>query len=86
MMVFQEIAMVLKLLRTIWKVEELASNSVTAVLDVILFLHSSLCNLSEISCQCTRSPRPAALSCAPGKSAELWNTPITTSSIAVAPA
>lgn len=61
MMAFQETAMFLELLRMIRKVEELARNSVAVVLDVILFLHSSLYNLSETSCQCTRSPRPALL-------------------------
>lgn len=49
MMVFQEIAMVLKLLRMIWRVEELARNSRGVVLDGILFLHSFLCNLFKES-------------------------------------
>lgn len=41
-MVFQDMAMILKLLRTTKKVEELARNSIAVFSDGILFLHSSL--------------------------------------------
>lgn len=82
-MVFQEIATTLKLLRMIWKVEELTRNSRAVVPDEFCF-SIALYNLRSAANVPGVLGQPAQAHI-PEKTAKLWNTPITASIIAVAP-
>lgn len=84
--VFQEIAMILNLLRMLWKVEELARKSIVIVLAVKKFCFPIALSITFLrsAAKVPGIPGQPALAHSPDKTVKLWNTPRTTSSIAVA--